>query len=174
MKAGNLILAAALVSLGLAACSKGGTGGVGSHICTPFPEAANTGAPNTNVQGMATQGLGASVQAADPAAALDDCLHRWGYTLAVSSDRAQDVAQATVAACTPALTRWNQSGLATGAAAPQPEDGRPTAPSLLTGQPTNSIAEHFAYAQGRALFYVVQARAGKCPPPPAANVSSRR
>jgi hypothetical protein len=169
MKIGNLIVAAALVSLGLAACSKSGTGGVGSHICTPFPEAANT-----NAQGVGVQGLGATAQAADPAAALDDCLHRWGYTLAASSDRAQDVAQATVAACTPALTRWNQAGLATGATAPQPEAGQPTAPSLLTGQPTNPMAEHFAYAQGRALFYVVQARAGKCAPPPAANVSPRR
>jgi hypothetical protein len=166
MKAGNLILAAALASLGLAACSKSGTGSVGSHICTPFAEAATT-----NAQGMATQGLGATVQAADPAAALDDCLHRWGYTLAVSSDRAQDVAQATVAACTPALTRWNQAGLAT---APQRQPGLPTAPSLLTGQPTNPMAEHFTYAQGRALFYVVQARAGKCPPPPAANVRANR
>jgi len=44
-----------------------------------------------------------------------------------------------------------------------------SAPSLLTGQTTTPIAEHYNYAQGRALFYVVQGRAGKCAPPPATS-----
>jgi hypothetical protein len=163
MRTGSLLLVASLAALGLTACNKTETAGGGSRICTPFPEAANANA---------APGAAATAQPADPAAALDDCLHRWGYTLAASTDRAPDVAQATVAACTPALTRWNQSGLATGATAPQPEAGQPTAPSLLTGQPTNPMAEHYAYAQGRALFYVVQARAGKCAPPPAATANA--
>jgi hypothetical protein len=75
------------------------------------------------------------------------------------------VAQATVAACTQALTRWNQQGLATGAAPQQPGEQAQMAPSLVNGQPTNPFAEHFAFAQNRALFYVVQARAGKCAAP---------
>ncbi|MDB5448051.1 MAG: hypothetical protein JWQ97_3368, partial [Phenylobacterium sp.] len=100
----------------------------------------------------------------------------WGYSLAPSSDRAEEVAQAAVAACISSLSRWNQQGLTTNAppgAAPTgeaPMDAS-NATSLLTGQPTNPMAEHYSYAQGRALFYVVQARAGKCaaPPAPAAN-----
>ena len=41
--------------------------------------------------------------------------------------------------------------------------------SLTTGEATNPMAEHSAFAQGRALLYVVQARAGHCAPPPAVN-----
>ena len=160
MSAAKLIaLAAATAALGLSACNNpdaARTGG-GSRICTPFPEAAATG----------QAGNVAAVQpAADPAAATDDCLHRWGYSLAPSSDRAEEVAQAAVAACASALSRWNQQGLASNAPGAASMDAA-TAPSLITGQPTNPIAEHFTYAQGRALFYVVQARAGKCPAPPA-------
>lgn len=154
---GNLIAAAALACLGLAACNKAESGG-GSRICTPFP----TEAANAN-----SQAPGAIQPAADPAGALDDCLHRWGYTLAASADPAEAVAQATVSACASSLTRWNQQGLTTGAGGPQPEQGAPEAPSLFTGQPTTPMAEHYTYAQGRALFYVVQARAGKCAAPPA-------
>jgi len=31
------------------------------------------------------------------------------------------------------------------------------------------MTEHYVFAQGRALFYVVQARAGKCAAPPMTN-----
>jgi hypothetical protein len=156
----GLIAASALATLGLAACHNPGRGG--SHICTPFTQPTSTAPP-------AAPGQIAPTLAADPAAVLDDCLHRWGYTLAVSSDPADQVARATLAACTPALTRWNQQGAAGGAA---PGSAIQAAPSLLTGQPTNPFAEHFNYAQSRALFYVVQARAGKCAPPPAAPANS--
>jgi hypothetical protein len=124
-----------------------------SRICTPFPEAANTGA----------SGQPTAIQPpADAAAAVDDCLHRWGYTLAGTSDSAEAVAQAVMAACTGALSRWNQQGLtAGGVLGAQPTE----APSLVTGQPSNPMAEHYSYAQNRALFYVVQGRAGKCAAP---------
>ena len=163
MRSRPLIPVAALAALSLAACNNadnGRAGGPGSRICTPFPEAANN---NTNGPTVAP------VQATDPAGALDDCLHRWAYTLASSSDPAEAVAQATVAACAPSLTRWNQQGLSTGAGGPQPAEGAQEAPSLLTGQPTNPLTEHYTYAQGRALFYVVQARAGKCAAPASTN-----
>lgn len=159
MRASPLIAGAGLVVLGLAGCNKPS----GSQICTPFgastPAAAQAPAPGAPAP---------AVPSGDPAAALDDCLHRWGYTLAASSDRAQEVAQAVVAACTPALTRWNQQMLATAASSSsggQVPNVAEAAPSLLTGQTTTPIAEHYNYAQGRALFYVVQGRAGKCAPP---------
>jgi hypothetical protein len=147
MRSGLLITAAACAALGLSACNNANKR-AGSQICTPFPEAA-------------------TAQPGDLAGALDDCLHRWGYTLAASTDSAEAVAQATVAACGTAVARWNQQGLSTGQGGAQPAAGAPEAPSLLTGQPTNPLAEHYTYAQARALFYVVQARAGKCAPPPA-------
>lgn len=154
MQAFKLIPILVLAGLGAASCND--SDGATSRICTPF------------AQGDAT----APVQpAADPSAALDNCLHRWGYTLAASSDRAQEVAQAAVAACMPALTRWNQQTLAPAPGSRGPSPAR-TAPSLLTGQPTTPIAEHYDYAQARALFYVVQGRAGKCAPPPATSAST--
>ena len=156
----GLIAASALATLGLAACHNPGRGG--SHICTPFTQPTSTAPP-------AAPGQIAPTLAADPAAVLDDCLHRWGYILAASPDRAEEAAQATLAACAGALTRWNQQGLAAGA-----PDATMTAPSLVTGQASNPIAEHFNYAQGRALFYVVQARAGKCAAPAAPVASAPR
>jgi hypothetical protein len=152
MRAARLLAASGFAALALSACTN--TDATGGHadarVCTPFPEAANANA----------NGPAAPVPAAaDPAAALDDCLHRWGYALAGSTDAAEAVAQATVAACVPALTHWNQQGLSAG------QPGADSAPSLLTGQPTNPLTEHYTYAQARALFYVVQARAGKCAAP---------
>jgi len=155
-------LGALAAAAALAACSNTGERAAGdSRICTPFPEAANTNA-----------GQPAQVQPpADAAAAVDDCLHRWAYTLAASSDRAEEVAQATVAACTGAVSRWNQQGLATSGAPGAPAED---ASSLVTGQPSNPMAEHYNYAQARALFYVVQGRAGKCAAPAARPTQATR
>jgi hypothetical protein len=125
-------------ALGLVACQAGPRPVAG--VCKAFP-AAGAAAP------------------ADGPARVEDCLHRWAYTLAGSGDDAATVGEAVMAACSAPLARWNQQGL--GTEAPQ-ED----APSLLTGQPTNPIAEHNNFARARALFYVVQARAGGCKPPP--------
>jgi hypothetical protein len=163
MQTPKLISALALAALGLAGCNNpDNRASAGSRICTPFAEA------NANTTANAAPGAVLPTQpAVDPAAALDDCLHRWGYTLAASSDRAQEVAQAAVAACTPALTRWNQQTLSAAAPGVQGPAPAEAAPSLLTGQATTPIAEHYNYAQARALFYVVQGRAGKCAPPPA-------
>lgn len=151
--------ATALAALALAACNNNAKStSAASGICKPFTTPAAAPAqqpalPAVNVLPAAPGG--------DPAAAVDDCLHRWGYTLAASTDPADVVADATVAACGPSLTAWNRSSLTTqGGQAVQ-------APSLVSGQQTTPIAEHYAFANGRALFYVVQARAGHCAPPPA-------
>ena len=135
------LIPVALAAAALSACQVSERPVAG--VCKPFP-AANAAPP------------------AEGAASLEDCLHRWAYTLAGSRDDAGQVADAVVAACTAPLARWNQQTLAASANANAPQD----APSLLTGQPTNPIAEHGNFAAGRALFYVVQARAGACKPPP--------
>lgn len=142
MRGATLIAAASLAALGLAACQEGGAGKrAAAGLCKPFA---------------------AAPAGSDGAAVVDDCLHRWGYTLAKSEDEAGFAAQAVVAACTAPISRWNQQTL-TAAAASGARVAE--APSLLTGEPTNPIAEHNSFAEGRALFYVVQARAGKCDPP---------
>jgi hypothetical protein len=121
----------------------------------------NAAAGTTSAGNAACKAFGASATApvgADAASVVDDCLHRWGYTLARSTDAADTVSLAVVAACSAPLSRWNQQNLAVGGGAPE-------APSLLTGENTTPIGAHAEFARSRALFYVVQARAGKCPPP---------
>ena len=136
------ILIVTAACAGLAACQGGDRPVAG--VCKPFPTAA------------------AQPAATDGAAGLEDCLHRWAYTLAGGPDDAGTVADAAVAACTAPLSRWNQQTLGAAAAEGGPQEGQ----SLLTGETTNPIAEHRNFAADRALFYVVQARAGSCKPPP--------
>lgn len=139
----------ALLIAPLAAC--GQQAGV-KGLCTPF-EAADAkpaaGAPAP------------SAAAADASAPLEDCLHRWAYSLAPGGDPADQVASATVAACAGQLSAWNREALSPGAGAPV------QALSLMSGEPISPMAAHREFAEGRALFYVVQARAGRCAPPPA-------
>ena len=158
----KLIAVAALAALGLAGCTNNGrSASAVEGICKPFTTTTTT---TTTAQAAATTPatLPAAAPLADPSANVDDCLHRWGYTLAASSDPANMVADATLAACGSALSAWNQQSLSLDNAG-----GAVQAPSLMNGQPTNPLAEHYAFAEGRALFYVVQARAGHCGPPPA-------
>jgi len=144
----------ALAAMGLSACGERDEAPANAKICADFKtNTAQAGAP--------------AAAPSDAAAPVDECVRRWAYSLAGSRDSADMVAEATVAACSGALTRWNQAGVnqqAQAEAAP-PEQ----ALSLMTGQPTNPFAEHSAFAHGRALLYVVQARAGRCAPPPATN-----
>lgn len=135
----TLFLAAALTAVALAGCSNSDRKVAG--LCKAFPTQA--------------------VAATDGGAVLEDCIHRWAYSLAGSSDDAGTVADAVLAACGGPLSRWNQQTLTAAAGAP-PAEGQ----SLLTGEATNPIAQHASFAGDRALFYVVQARAGGCKPPP--------
>jgi hypothetical protein len=152
-----LIPAAALAALALAGCNDNRGAGAASGVCKPFTTASNSA---TNATAPANALPPAPTDASAP---LDDCLHRWAYTLAAASDPANVVGEAALAACTDQLSAWNRQGLANGT-----EGGASVqAPSLINGETTNPLAEHYAFAQGRALFYVVQARAGHCGPPPA-------
>ena len=131
---------AALAGLGLAGCSDHDELRANRGVCADFKAQARA--------------------AADGAAPVDECVRRWAYSLASAEDDAVTVADATVAACSGALSRWNQQALA------QPPPAGEESLSITTGQPTNPLAEHAAFAQNQALLYVVQARAGRCAPPP--------
>ena len=111
---------------------------------------------------------GAVEATADAASPVDECVRRWAYSLAGARDGADVVANATVAACAAPLNRWNQASLDQPPA--QDSAGGPIETlNVETGQPTNAMAEHTAFAHRQALLYVVQARAGRCKAPPAAK-----
>jgi len=152
----SLSLGAAALALCGCQGAHSGAGGGSASVCAPFTT-ASAAAPAAN-----TPATAAPITSADPAAATDDCLHRWAYALASASDDAGHVAQAVMAACEPSLGRWNQQT----ASAPGDGGAPIEAPSLITGRLTSPIEQHLAFAQGRAQFYVVQARAGHCAAPP--------
>jgi hypothetical protein len=156
MNRNTLTAALALAAMGLSACNDHDGRMVNAKICADFKatNAAQTGAP--------------PIASTDAAAPVDECLRRWAYSLAGARDSADVVADATVAACGAALTHWNQAGL-NQQAQQDSANGPVQALSITTGEPTNALAEHSAFAHGRALLYVVQARAGRCAPPPASN-----
>jgi hypothetical protein len=137
--------ALALVAMGVSACEGPRDGRVNSALCADLRTAKT-----------------APLATGDGAPAVDDCARRWAYSLAGSRDAADVVAEAVAGACSVQLTRWNQQSLAT----PQ-ADGEAT--SILTGEPTTPIAEHNGLLRSRALFYVVQARAGGCAGPKIVN-----
>ena len=148
------IAALALAALSLAACDDNRV--KGNHaLCYSFHTTANT----TTTAPPVVPAADVTAAAATP---IDECLRRWAYSLAPSRDPADTVSDAVVAACTGDLARWNEQALGQGSNAAE-------APSITTGQPTNPLAEHNALAHGRALLYVVEARAGNCAPPPVTN-----
>lgn len=147
MRATALTLALAITAFGLAACNNDGDA-VGG-FCPSFKTAT------TNTAGPLT--------VTDPnGAAADECVRRWAYALAPSKDAAGLVAEAAVGACSTRLGAWNQAAMSQGGPSGD-------AMSILTGQPTNPVAEHNSLLHSRALLYVVQARAGHCAAPPISN-----
>lgn len=144
MKRHSLPAVLCLGALGLAACGESRPMAANPKICADF-KAVKAAAP-----GVSDDGAGP----------VDDCARRWAYSLAPSRDGAEAVAEAVAQACNVQLSRWNRQTLN------QPS-GDGAATSITTGEPTTPLAEHNAFAHARALFYVVQARAGACAPPPA-------
>jgi hypothetical protein len=141
----------ALILVAAAGCAeRARMGGADAKICSPF----------TAQPAATTDPAAVTAASGGDGAALDDCLHRWGYRLARShEDQADQVAQAVVAACSPVLSRWNQSSLAL------PQTGPDSAVSLVTGKTNNTPGDRYEMSQAKALFYVVQARAGNCAAP---------
>ncbi len=152
--AGALMVAAALVS----GCSRsafaqnGGLQTTGSKYCAPFKTSDATGASALNAA------------LTDPAGAFDDCIHRWGYTLAPARDPADVVAQAAVDACGPIIAAWSQQATSQ---EPAEQPSRYRSRESQQAQPPSPQAQQIRMAESRALFYVVQARAAGCAPPPA-------
>lgn len=148
IRANRLAAVLCLGAVGLAGCNNAQDrqAQANSGICIDFAQAAK----------------GPAVAPQEGPAAVEQCIQRWAFTLAPSKDAADQVADAVVAACSAPLSRWNQQTLNAPGASGE-------ATSIITGETTTPIGEHFAYTRNRALVYVVQARAGNCRPPPAAN-----
>lgn len=154
-----LAVAAAALTAMLGGCnresvaSSGNITLAGGKYCTPFPSAPAA----SNAAGLAPAPNN------DPAVAFDDCIHRWSYVLAPSRDPADVVAQASVEACSSILASWSQQVDQTqGDATDYSRRG-----ASLASQPPDPETQRMHAAEGRALFYVVQARAGGCAAPPA-------
>ena len=132
--------AAIALALGVSGCGDrtsaqgGGLTLTGSKYCTPFKAA------NTNV----------NTTLSDPAASFDDCIHRWAYTLAPARDPADVVARASVDACGPILTAWNQQTLDQNPQ-PQPRRFESRGPQQ---QQNNPLAQRLGMVESRALSIV--------------------
>jgi hypothetical protein len=166
--------AAIALAAGLVGCSNGATADgrlalTGASYCTPFQKAAATTSTPS--------GLAAPVStAADPGAAFDDCVHRWAYAMAPARDPADIVAHAAVDACGAQMNAWNQQVAAQNPNAYdqyQPTSrGRESEEAQQQDPQNAALAEHMQVAQARSLFYVIQARAAGCAPPPANTLVS--
>lgn len=164
--------AAIALAAGLVGCNSGGGADgrlalTGSSYCTPFQKTAST----SSQAGLAAA---PASMAADPGAAFDDCLHRWAYAMAPARDPADIVAHAAVDACGAAMNAWNQQVAAQN---PEYQEPAPTARGReseeMEQNPQNSaLAQHMQIAEARSLFYVIQARAAGCAPPPANTLVS--
>jgi hypothetical protein len=152
IRTGGLALILAITAAGLSACGEREDAMVNPHICADF---------------KATDTASGAAAPADAAAPVDTCVRRWAYSLAGAREGADVVATAAVTACDSALSHWNLT--ATDQAAVDDTGATASAQSLITGQPTDAMAEHAAFAQRQALLYVIEARAGRCKAPPAAK-----
>jgi hypothetical protein len=174
--------AAIALTAGLAACNNPASGDgrlalTGSAYCTPFQKAGAT--PTNNQSGLAAT---PASTASDPGAAFDDCIHRWAYAMAPARDPADIVAHASVDACGAQMNAWNQQVMAQNTQDPNsqyevPPMSRRGRESLQMDQQQQNpqqqaLAQHMQIAEARSLFYVIQARAAGCAPPPANTLVS--
>ena len=163
---GVSLAAVAAITLGLGACDDSHEHmAANGKICATWktPAAPTTAAVDANAA-AAQNGVTAVPVAGDAAAPVDSCVKHWAYSLASSRDGADIVADAAMAACSGALSNWNQGAMAQGGG-----PGSEQSISTVTGQPTTAMAEHANFARAQALLYVVEARAGLCKPPAVVN-----
>lgn len=105
--------------------------------------------------------LGNQTDAASVAQLGQQCVHRWAYRLAGSSDPAPVVADAVMGACNDLVFRTARA---------QEMDAEKRGESTqgfdsFTGQEANPYVVTAKEMRRQALFHVVQARAGDCPVP---------
>ena len=98
-------------------------------ICSPVPPLRQDPAANAYQQAIQR----------------DECIHRWGYRFAATSDAAESVVGAVIGACRAQIDR---SATLLG-------EGDPEAERYY-------LAEMERVAKERALYRVIQARAGRC------------
>ena len=171
--------AAIALAAGLMGCNSGGGGDgrlalTGSSYCTPFQKTAATA-----TSGSAGLAAAPAAAAADPGAAFDDCIHRWAYAMAPARDPADIVAHAAVDACGVQMNAWNQQVIAQNPNAyaqdqyqAPPPRGRGSEQEVDQNPQNSALAQHMQVAEARSLFYVIQARAAGCAPPPANTLVS--
>jgi hypothetical protein len=94
----------------------------------------------------------APADAYQQAVARDECIHNWAYRLARSTDEAEAVVGAVIGACRTSIAR----------SATMVAEGDPEAERYY-------LAEFERASRERALFRVVQARAGRCSLEPRAD-----
>lgn len=112
--------------------------------CSEMP--FETGSPNPGVcVPVPPPRAGNAPNSYEQAVHRDECIHRWAYRLAPSRDAADLVAGAVVGACRPQIDR----------SATMLAEGNENSESYY-------LAEMDRVARERALYRVVQARAGNC------------
>lgn len=107
----------------------------------------------------ATEAIGGGAK--PPKVIAEECVHRWGYRLAGASDEANTVADAVVEACREPMARYAaEMADQTLALVPANERNR-----LLGDARRLSVESARTNLKEKALFHVVQARAGHCKVP---------
>lgn len=149
-------VALAVVAVSLSAC--GAARPNDNRICTSTPPLEDL------IERKAAAGTPAAIAEAEQAN-LNGCLHRWAYRLAGSTDPAPVVADAVLGACWDAMIY--QNGTELDYQIDQMKRGRPGFDISLvrTGQTVSLEAKNYEENRAKALFHVVQARAGNCKVP---------
>lgn len=87
-----------------------------------------------------------------------NCVQKWGYRLAKSQDPADKVADAVMGACWDTIYPWAYARMVDAKSVTASEKTI----SSRSGREVNFVEETYEQLHARALFHVVQARAGRC------------
>lgn len=142
-----------MLALGLAASALGGCSQMANNTICASP-------PSMESDFAASQADDAGGVPAQRMLALN-CVHRWSYRLAPSSDAVDDVAEAVLGACSDAIFR---------AAYAQEKEAESRQQVAVGFNAETGMSENY-YSLGteehrrQAVFRVVQARAGNCAVP---------
>ena len=136
-----------LISIGVAGLLLAGCAAPAADICATPPPLDPVLANKTDAASVTQLGL--------------QCVHRWSYRLAGSSDPAPVVADAVMGACADLVFR---TGYAQEMEA-QTRNENPQGFDSFTGEEANRYVIAAREMRRQAIFHIVQARAGNCPAP---------